>query len=55
MTTSATAPTVDDMLVQLREGRVVDATAIYVDGTWTSSEGSGRIEVFSPSSEQVIA
>ena len=55
MTTSTTAPTVDDMLVQLREGQVVDATAIYVDGTWTSSEGSGRIDVHSPSSEQVIA
>ena len=55
MTTSATAPTVDDMLVQLREGRVVDATAIYVDGMWAPSAGSGRLEVFSPSSEQVIA
>ena len=32
MTTSATAPTVDDMLVQLREEQVVDATGIHVDG-----------------------
>ena len=55
MPTSTTAPTIDSMLALLRDGQVVDATAIYLDGQWTSSEGDGRIEVFSPSSEQVIA
>ncbi|MCW2616520.1 MAG: Betaine-aldehyde dehydrogenase [Frankiales bacterium] len=55
MTTSTAAPTVESMLATLREGGVVDATAIYVDGRWTASEGAGRIEVFSPADEQVIA
>ena len=55
MTTSTTAPTVDSMLALLRDDKAVDATAIYIDGRWTTSEGDGRIEVFSPSSEQVIA
>ena len=44
MTTSTTAPTVDSMLATLRDGGVVDATAIYVDGRWTASAGTGRIE-----------
>ena len=55
MTTSTAAPTVDSLLAQLRDGQVVDATAIYVDGQWTSSDASGRIEVFSPASGEVIA
>ena len=55
MTISTSAPTVDSMLAVLREGQVVDATAIYIEGQWTSSEGDGRIEVFSPANEQVIA
>jgi len=55
MTTSTTVPTVASLLAQLRDGQVVDATAIYVDGMWTSSDSAERIEVFSPSNEQVIA
>ena len=55
MTTSTSAPTVDSMLAQLREGQVVDATALYIDGQWVASESSARIDVFSPASEQVIA
>ena len=55
MTTSITAPNVDSLLAQLRDGQVVDATAIYIDGQWTSSEAPGHIDVFSPSSEDVIA
>ena len=55
MTTSISAPTVESMLARLRDGQIVDATAIYIDGRWTESAGSGRLEVFSPSNEQVIA
>lgn len=55
MTTSIVAPTVQSMLAQLREGQVVDVTAIYLDGQWTGSAGTGFLEVFSPSNEQVIA
>ena len=39
----------------LLQGEVLDRTRIYVDGQWVASEGSGRIEVINPATEQVIA
>ncbi len=48
-------PTLESMLTGLRAGEVLDVTAIYVDGQWVPSEGDGRIEVRSPTTEQVIA
>uniref|UniRef100_UPI000A9D05EA aldehyde dehydrogenase family protein n=1 Tax=Aldersonia kunmingensis TaxID=408066 RepID=UPI000A9D05EA len=34
---------------------VLDRTKIYVDGKWTDSEGTGKIEVINPATEEVIA
>ncbi|MCX5043569.1 aldehyde dehydrogenase family protein [Aldersonia sp. NBC_00410] len=36
-------------------GAVLDRTKIYIDGKWVESEGSGRIEVVNPATEEVIA
>lgn len=52
---TVTVPTLEAMLTGLRAGEVVDATSIYVDGAWVPSEGEGRIEVRSPTTERVIA
>jgi len=54
-TSEVTVPSLDNLLAQLRAGEVADASAIYIDGRWTSSEDAGRIEVFSPATEEVIA
>jgi betaine-aldehyde dehydrogenase len=37
------------------DSTVEDRTQIYVGGQWIASEGSGRIEVINPATEQVIA
>ncbi|MEE2034769.1 aldehyde dehydrogenase family protein [Rhodococcus chondri] len=34
---------------------VMDRTKIYIDGQWVDSDGTGRIEVFDPADERVIA
>lgn len=34
---------------------VLDRTSIYVDGSWTASDGTGVIDVVNPATEQVIA
>ena len=35
-------------------GPVLDRTLIYIDGAWGPSDGTGRIEVVNPATEQVI-
>ena len=54
-TGTATVPSTANLLSQLRAGEVANATAIYIDGRWGASDSSATIEVFSPSTEQVIA
>ena len=49
-----TATTSSDLEVN-HDSTVEDRTQIYVGGQWIPSEGSGRIEVFNPATEQVIA
>ena len=34
---------------------VLDRTKIYIDGAWVDSDGTGRIDVIDPASEEVIA
>ena len=36
-------------------GEVLDRTRLYIGGEWVASDGSGRIEVVNPATEQVIA
>ena len=55
MSKTVTKPSLAGMLADLRAGRVVDATAIYINGQWTASDGDGTIQVFSPADESVIA
>ena len=55
MSDAVVKPTLKTMLDALRAGKVVDATAIYVDGEWTNSSGSGVIDVVGPATEDVIA
>ena len=52
---TATVPTAANLLDRLRAGEVADATAVYIDGRWGSSDSRATIEVLSPSTEQVIA
>ena len=54
-TTTVNVPSADHLLEALRADEVADATAIYVDGEWVASEGSGVIDVLSPATENVIA
>ncbi len=34
---------------------ILDRTKIYIDGQWVDSDGSGRIEVVNPATEEVVA
>ena len=34
---------------------ILDRTKIYIDGQWVDSDGSGRIEVVNPTTEEVVA
>jgi len=43
------------MLAELRAGRVVDATAVYINGQWVASDNSATLDVFNPATEAVIA
>ncbi len=55
MSETVAKPTLSAMLEALRAGDVVDATAIYINGAWTHSDGVDSIDVFSPATEEVIA
>ena len=55
MSDTVAKPTLSAMLEALRAGDVVDATAIYINGAWTHSDGVDSIDVFSPATEEVIA
>ena len=52
---TTTVPSTTNLLDRLRVGEIADATALYIDGQWVRSDSSAKIEVFSPSTEQVIA
>ena len=54
-TLSTIIPSCDNLLASLRAGQVADATGIYIDGEWAASAGTDRLEVYSPSTEAVIA
>jgi len=51
----STNPSAAATVAALRSGEVLDRTAIYLDGQWVASEGTGRIQVIDPATERVIA
>ena len=55
MATTGVKPTLEGMLKSLRLGDVVDATSVYINGAWTTSDAPGSIDVMSPATEEVIA
>jgi aldehyde dehydrogenase (NAD+) len=54
MTVTHKETTSSDLEVN-HDSAVEDRTSIYVGGEWIPSDGSGRIEVINPATEQVIA
>ncbi len=55
LTETAADQRLEQSLETLRSGELLERNEIFVDGSWRPSAGTGRIDVYNPATEKVIA